>query len=141
MQRFRNLPLQSFSLRIHFDITGRSNHHSFIESLPFNFQTNVDDPAQLFAASVAQAALRSNAKSIIVSTSTSSTETASRNVAMFRPKCPVIAVVANRASAKQLHLHRGVFPVVVDGEEHWLVLIVFILEVFIQDIFVLDVFV
>ena len=60
---------------------------------------------------------------------------------MFRPKCPVIAVVANRASAKQLHLHRGVFPVVVDGEKYWLVLIVFILEVFIQDILVLDAFV
>jgi pyruvate kinase len=86
-----------------------------MKTLLFNlFQTPNHDSAHSFAASVVEASLRCNAKSVIVSTSTEAT---SKNVATFRPKCPIIDVGKNVESAKKLHLYRGILPLVVDGEK------------------------
>ena len=37
-------------------------------------------------------------------------------LAAYRPRCPILAVTRNGRVARQLHLHRGIFPIEFKGK-------------------------
>ena len=59
------------------------------------------------------AAMNLEAAAIVVATASGKT---ARNVSMYRPGCPIIAVTADKRVYRQLVLSWGVFPVLAEGE-------------------------
>jgi len=39
-------------------------------------------------------------------------------MAAYRPRCPILAITREPQTARQLHLYRGVFPVLFRGERN-----------------------
>ena len=39
-------------------------------------------------------------------------------MAAYRPRCPILAITREPQTARQLHLYRGVFPVLFKGERN-----------------------
>jgi pyruvate kinase len=67
---------------------------------------------ETIACSAVNAALETYVQAIIVLTTTGST---ARQVAKFRPQVPIIAVTREDLTARQIHLHRGCYPLVWKG--------------------------
>ena len=74
-----------------------------------------EDSGDSFAASAVELSFRVDVKAILVSTPPSSVSSTSKNVAKFRPKCPIVALVGDAKTARQLHLYRGIVPLTITG--------------------------
>lgn len=68
------------------------------------------------ALAAVMAAQRSLAAAIVVVTSSGKS---SQVVAKYRPRCPIIAVTRYAAIARQLHLWRGIIPLVYEGTTYF----------------------
>lgn len=64
---------------------------------------------ETLAAAAVQAAFEQEASALIVLSASGNT---ARLVAKYRPQCPIICVTTDEITARQLHLSRGVYPVV-----------------------------
>ncbi|KAK2156518.1 hypothetical protein LSH36_211g02050 [Paralvinella palmiformis] len=60
------------------------------------------------ALAAVEASVNSMAAAIVVITSTGRS---AQLMAAYRPRCPILAVTRNGQVARQLHLHRGIFPI------------------------------
>ena len=71
------------------------------------FQTNLEavNRDESIAIDAVETSYQIKTKAIIVVTSSMG-----RTVAKFRPSCPIIVVTRNRNVARQLHLNRGIYP-------------------------------
>ncbi|GJE85729.1 pyruvate kinase [Phanerochaete sordida] len=65
------------------------------------------DTVETVAIAAVAAADEQNASAIIVLSTSGNT---ARLVSKYRPRCPVITVTRNEQTARQIHLHRGVYP-------------------------------
>lgn len=65
------------------------------------------------ALSAVEASVNCLASCIVVITSTGRS---AQLLAAYRPRCPIIAVTRDDRVARQLHLHRGIFPIHYTGE-------------------------
>ncbi|XP_013138816.1 PREDICTED: pyruvate kinase-like isoform X2 [Papilio polytes] len=76
------------------------------------------DQSTAIAMSAVLAAYRSLAAAIVVVTSSG---TAAFQVAKYRPRCPIIAVTRYATLARQMHLYRGVMPLIYEytPESDW----------------------
>lgn len=81
----------------------------------FTFQTALPCD-QCTAAAIAGviAAQRSIAAAIVVVTSSGK---AAQTVAKFRPRCPILAVTRYGTIARQLHMWRGIVPIIYEGNQ------------------------
>lgn len=66
------------------------------------------ETAETLALSAVAASIEQDAGAIIV---LSTSGVSARLISKYRPKCPIICVTRNAATARQLHLSRGVYPV------------------------------
>ncbi|KIP12496.1 hypothetical protein PHLGIDRAFT_17609 [Phlebiopsis gigantea 11061_1 CR5-6] len=66
------------------------------------------DTAETIAIAAAAAAAEQNASAILVLSTSGNT---ARLVSKYRPQVPIITVTRNQQTARQIHLHRGVYPV------------------------------
>ena len=66
---------------------------------------------ETIASSAVNSALESNAKAIIVLTTSGRT---SRLVSKYRPPCPILTVTRNPQTARAAHLSRGCYPYLYD---------------------------
>jgi pyruvate kinase len=76
------------------------------------------DAAQTVAIAATSAAVSCGASAILLTTTTGRT---GHLISKYRPPCPILCVTRSREVARQLHLWRGVFPVVYDEprESEW----------------------
>ncbi|KAL8284234.1 hypothetical protein RQP46_004983 [Phenoliferia psychrophenolica] len=77
--------------------------------------------SETVAISAVAAALEQNAGAILVMSTSGNT---ARLVSKYRPPCPVITITRNEQTARQIHLHRGCYPMYYDqprptSEEGW----------------------
>ncbi|KAK4700662.1 pyruvate kinase, partial [Phenoliferia sp. Uapishka_3] len=77
--------------------------------------------SETVAISAVAAALEQNAGAILVMSTSGNT---ARLVSKYRPPCPVITITRNEQTARQIHLHRGCYPMFYDAarpttEEGW----------------------
>ena len=102
-------PLQSVTVMstIAREAESAVHHRQLFDELR-SAQTKVRDPTRDTALAAAEAAINSLAACIVVTTDTGRSAV---YLAGFRPRCPVIAISRDLAVSRQLHLHRGVFPV------------------------------
>jgi len=66
------------------------------------------DPVESICSSAVKATVDSSCVLIVALTESGAT---ARLIAKYRPKCPVLAVTASESTARQLHVNRGVIPV------------------------------
>lgn len=71
------------------------------------------NPTQTTAVAAVQASYNSGASAIVVLTSSGTT---AKETAKYRPTCPILAVTRFPQTARQLQLHRGVIPILYDGD-------------------------
>ena len=85
---------QFVTLKVHFQMV-------------LKFQTNLEavNRDESIAIDAVETSYQIKTKAIIVVTSSMG-----RTVAKFRPSCPIIVVTMNRQVARQLHLNRGIYP-------------------------------
>ncbi|KAL3274640.1 hypothetical protein HHI36_016020 [Cryptolaemus montrouzieri] len=67
------------------------------------------EPIYSLAISVVESSFKCNAAAIVIVTRTGR---GARVISRFRPRCPIIAVIKLEQNAKQLHIYRGVIPIV-----------------------------
>lgn len=77
--------------------------------------------SETVAISAVAAALEQNAGAILVMSTSGNT---ARLVSKYRPPCPVITITRNAQTARQIHLHRGCYPMFYDqprpaSDEGW----------------------
>ncbi|EKM61229.1 uncharacterized protein PHACADRAFT_111557 [Phanerochaete carnosa HHB-10118-sp] len=65
------------------------------------------DTVETVAIAAVAAADEQNASAIVVLSTSGNT---ARLVSKYRPRCPVITVTRNQQTARQIHLHRGIYP-------------------------------
>jgi pyruvate kinase len=84
-------------------------YHRIAEDSYFSSKKNNSDA---IAYSVANTAILVDAAAIIAITQTGSTPI---RISRFRPVCPIVALVTDQKVQKELTLHWGVFPMVIDS--------------------------
>ena len=87
-------------------------HRQLFEELR-KLTPKVTDFSNSTALASVEAAINCLAAAIIVITVSGKAAT---DIASFRPRCPVLAVTRDPTVSRQLHLHRGVFPLLDSGE-------------------------
>ena len=78
--------------------------------------SNVPEPSDATIATALAAVNSANvcdAAAIIVLTKTGKT---GQTISMFRPKCPIITIVNDKSVARRVHLNRGLFPYLFEGD-------------------------
>lgn len=68
--------------------------------------------SETVAMSAVAAALEQNAGAILVMSTSGNT---ARLVSKYHPPCPVITITRNEQTARQIHLHRGCYPMHYDA--------------------------
>lgn len=66
------------------------------------------ETAETVAVAAVAAALRQNASAILVLSTSGNT---ARLISKYRPNVPIVMITRSEATARQMHLHRGVYPV------------------------------
>jgi pyruvate kinase len=88
-------------------------HRQFLEELRLMTPKPIDT-THTTALSAVEAATNCMAAAIIVITTSGRS---AELIANYRPKCPVLAVTREPQLARQMHLHRGLFPILFTGSK------------------------
>lgn len=92
-------------------------HRQFFNEMRQLVETPVSIPETVAIAAV-DASFKQNCAAIICMSHTGET---GHLLSRYRPRCPIITVTRDERAAKQLHLHRGCFPLVYDkrNDDNW----------------------
>jgi len=85
-------------------------HKELFETLRYS-NLKIGDNLNSLAIAAVEASFHSGASAIIVLTTSGHS---AHLLSKYRPRCPIIAVTRNEVAARQMHLWRGIFPVLIE---------------------------